>query len=85
MGDWDGNALQKTRKVAVLIVGSAVILVGVVFLPLPGPGSVVIVAGLAILAQEFSWAKRWLATARQYVVTAVEKARLKLKRKGERN
>lgn len=85
MGDWDGNALQKARKVAVLIVGSAVTLVGVALLFMPGPGLLVIPAGLVILAQEFSWARRWLVTMRQYVVAAAEKARLKLKRKGVRN
>jgi uncharacterized protein (TIGR02611 family) len=46
-------------KLAVGVVGVAVVLVGVVLLPLPGPGWVVILAGLAILALEFRWA-RWL-------------------------
>ena len=48
-------------KLVVAVVGTAVIAVGVVLLPLPGPGWVVILGGLAILAIEFHWARRLLA------------------------
>lgn len=84
MGDWDGNVLQKARKVAVLIVGSTVTLVGIALIFLPGPAIIVIPAGLAILALEFSWAKRWLLKARQYAAIATEKARSKLKQSSVR-
>lgn len=40
--------------------GFTVLAVGVVLLPLPGPGWVVIFAALAILAREFTWARRAL-------------------------
>ena len=46
------------RKVIVLIVGSAVLLIGIALLVLPGPALVVIPAGLVILATEFDWARR---------------------------
>jgi uncharacterized protein (TIGR02611 family) len=46
------------RKVAVGVVGTLVIAVGVVMIVLPGPASLIIPAGLAILATEFSWAQR---------------------------
>jgi uncharacterized protein (TIGR02611 family) len=46
------------RKVAVGVVGSLVVAVGVVMIVLPGPASLIIPAGLAILATEFSWARR---------------------------
>ena len=41
---------------------------GVVLLPLPGPGWLVIFAGLAILASEFAWAERLLHFARDKVL-----------------
>src|SRR4051812_26420196 len=47
-------------KIAVAVVGTLVIAVGVVLLPLPGPGWLVILAGLALLAMEFAWARRLL-------------------------
>lgn len=53
--------------------GGTVLLVGVAMLVLPGPGIVVIIAGLAILATEFMWAKHALRNAKD----AVDKARQK--------
>lgn len=47
-------------KIVVALVGTLVIAVGVVLLPLPGPGWLVILGGLAILAMEFHWARRLL-------------------------
>ena len=49
---------------SVLIVGSTVVLVGVVMIVTPGPAVVVIPAGLAILATEFVWARRLLHRVR---------------------
>jgi len=51
-------AWKPIRKIVVLIVGSIVILVGVILLFTPGPAFVVIPAGVAILSLEFKWAKR---------------------------
>lgn len=51
-------------KLVVAVVGTMVIAVGVVLLPLPGPGWLVILAGLALLALEFAWARRLLAFTR---------------------
>lgn len=51
----------------ITVLGVAVIAVGVVLLALPGPGWLVIFAGLGILASEFSWARRLLEYARDQV------------------
>lgn len=51
-------------RVAVTIVGAAVIAIGIVLLPLPGPGWVIIFAGLGILASEYAWAARLLKWVR---------------------
>ena len=42
------------------VVGGTVVLVGLVMLVTPGPAFLVIPAGLAILALEFAFARRWL-------------------------
>ncbi len=66
--------LRRTRtthlmyRIVVGVVGTAVIVLGVVLLPLPGPGWLVIFAGLAILASEFEWAARLLDFARDKVL-----------------
>jgi tellurite resistance protein TerC len=59
------ESLKKAKKIVVLIVGSAVLLIGIVMLVLPGPAILVIPLGLGILAMEFEWARRWLNTARK--------------------
>ena len=66
--------LRRTRttdliyRTVVGIVGGLVIVLGVILLPLPGPGWLVIFAGLAILASEFTWAERLLDYARDKVL-----------------
>ena len=54
------SSFRQARRLVVLVLGASVVLVGVAMLVLPGPGMVVIPLGLAILAIEFAWARRWL-------------------------
>jgi uncharacterized protein (TIGR02611 family) len=55
------------RRVLVLAVGGSVLLIGVVLLVTPGPAFLVIPIGLAILAIEFAWARRWLRKVRDLI------------------
>jgi uncharacterized protein (TIGR02611 family) len=54
-------------RLGVAVAGAVVIATGVVLLPLPGPGWVIIFVGLGIWATEFVWAKRLLRFARENV------------------
>jgi uncharacterized protein (TIGR02611 family) len=65
------------RWVMVAVVGAALVIVGIVFLVLPGPGIPLIIAGLAILATEFTWAEIWLNRTKHHVNKAVNKVRKK--------
>jgi len=47
------------------VVEATVLLIGVALLVLPGPAFIVIPVGLAILATEYAWARRWLKRARR--------------------
>lgn len=49
---------NKVRKPFIFLLGFTVVGAGIVLLPLPGPGWVVIFAGFAILASEFEFAER---------------------------
>ena len=51
-------------RLGVGIVGGAVLIGGIFLIPYPGPGWLVVFAGLAILAIEFPWARRLLDYAR---------------------
>jgi tellurite resistance protein TerC len=55
------------RKVGVSVGGGTLLVAGVAMLVLPGPGLLVIVAGLALLATEFAWAQRPLVAMKARV------------------
>jgi uncharacterized membrane protein YbaN (DUF454 family) len=54
-------------RMARLSLAVALLMVGVVLLVLPGPGWLVIAAGLAVLARDVAWAERWLTAVRRRV------------------
>lgn len=66
-----------TSVVAVSVIGSVLIVAGLVMLVTPGPGLVAIIAGLAVWAREFRWAHRLLdrAKARLAAARAAHRAR----------
>jgi tellurite resistance protein TerC len=51
---------KQAKRIAAIVIGSTLLLVGIAMLALPGPGLLVIVAALAILGTEFLWARRLL-------------------------
>lgn len=48
------------------VIGGIVLVTGIVMIPYPGPGWLVVFAGLAILAREFTWAERALQFAKRH-------------------
>ena len=50
----------RTKKVLVGIVGGLVVLTGLILIPYPGPGWLVVFTGLAILSTEFVFASKVL-------------------------
>ena len=46
------------RRTGSEVVGWVVVVVGVILMPLPGPGMVIVVSGLAILSRNYVWAQR---------------------------
>ncbi|MBC7764793.1 TIGR02611 family protein [Microbacteriaceae bacterium] len=52
-----GTIKKNTKRIVVGFAGWLVILVGVVLIPFPGPGWVIVFIGFSILASEFDWAK----------------------------
>ncbi len=55
------------KRFLVALIGGTILLLGVAMILLPGPAFVMIPLGLAILATEFIWAKRWLGKARRII------------------
>ena len=61
----DRRFTNLSYRVAVGIVGLAVLAAGIVAIPYPGPGWAIVFIGLGILASEFDWARRLLSGVRQ--------------------
>ncbi|MBD0861429.1 TIGR02611 family protein [Gordonia sp. zg691] len=53
-----------TYRIMVGVVGAVVLLCGIVTIPYPGPGWLIVFLGLGILASEFEWAHRLLKFVR---------------------
>ena len=68
------RALHLSWQVGVFVVGLAIVGAGIVMLPLPGPGWVVIFAGMAVWATEFVWAQLVLRWTKRKVTEAAKKA-----------
>jgi tellurite resistance protein TerC len=69
--------LRYARRIAILIIGMTVLLIGVAMIILPGPALVVIPVGLAILATEYAWARRWLNIVKESAEKGAEKLNLR--------
>lgn len=61
-------------RIAVAILGGTITVIGAIFLITPGPGWLVIFAGLGILASEFAWAERALIKTKMVALRAAERA-----------
>jgi uncharacterized protein (TIGR02611 family) len=61
------------RRIAITVVGTTLLTLGVVLLVAPGPGIVVIVLALAVFAIEYEWARRLLREAKKVALSATQK------------
>lgn len=71
-------AFHHTKRVVIALVGATVILIGFAFFLLPGPGLLIVIVGLAVLATEFAWAQGLLHRAREHYDLAKDKIKSKL-------
>ncbi|MGE5290650.1 MAG: PGPGW domain-containing protein [Micromonosporaceae bacterium] len=62
------------RRIAVTVVGTVILAVGVVLLAAPGPGLLVILLALVVFAAEYEWARRHLTAVRARARSAADKA-----------
>ena len=69
---WIGRS---SRRIAVSLIGAALLAIGVVMLVTPGPGFVAIIAGLLVLGTEYAWARRALEKARERAKRTAAKVR----------
>jgi hypothetical protein len=63
---------RPVKTVVIAALGGLLTLAGIALLVLPGPGFVLVAAGLAVLATRFAWAKKPLDYAQDKAVAGVE-------------
>ena len=62
------------KRASVFVLGVALLTVGLIMFVTPGPGIVLVVAGLAVLATEFAWAEHLLDKAKKQAARAGQSA-----------
>lgn len=68
----DDRRSNPAKRIAVLVAGVLVLLVGVVLLVLPGPGLLLVLAGLVILANEFPAVEKYVDPVQDRAMKAAE-------------
>ncbi len=68
------RVLHVSWQVGVFVIGLAIVVAGIIMLPLPGPGWVVIFGGMAVWATEFVWAQLALRWTKRKVTEAAQRA-----------
>jgi hypothetical protein len=63
---------KQVKRVTIALVGTVVLLIGIALLVLPGPGLLLVLAGLVILASEFPALERHVDPVRDRAMKAAE-------------
>jgi hypothetical protein len=63
---------KQTKRVLITVAGAVLLLVGVLLLVLPGPGLLLVLAGLLVLASEFPALEKYVDPVRDRAMKAAE-------------
>lgn len=69
------------RKFVAALIGIPLIILGIILIPLPGPGLLVSFAGLFVLSLEFDWVKPHMERVKREMKKIVDKAKERQKPK----
>jgi len=65
---------ESVKRIVVAVIGAALVVVGVLLLVLPGPGLLLVLAGLMVLASEFPGVQRHVEPVRRRAMRAAEES-----------
>lgn len=68
------EGMAVVKRSVVTVVGVLIVAGGLALMVLPGPGILLVVVGLAVLATEYAWARHLLGTAKEKALEAQEQA-----------
>lgn len=57
--------LNVVYKTLITVIGVVIVIVGLILVPLPGPGWLIVFIGLTVLGSEYHWARRLLGWLRK--------------------
>lgn len=75
---------RSSKRIAVSVVGAALVVAGLAMFVLPGPGILVVALGFAVLGTEYAWAAATLERGKQLASRAGGVARERASRAGRR-
>lgn len=67
--------LDLVYKIVITVLGVLIVIIGLILVPLPGPGWLIVFIGLTVLGSEFHWARRVLAWLRRILARFWERWR----------
>ncbi len=67
-------SLRHAKRIVSFILGLSLLLIGVAITVLPGPATVLLPLGIALLATVFVWVRRWLERSTMPAAEGREKA-----------
>ncbi len=67
--------LNTVYKIVVTALGVLIVVVGLILVPLPGPGWLIVFIGLTVLGTEYHWARRLLGWLRRVLARFWERWR----------
>jgi len=62
----EDNQSSRLRRLTIAVVGGFLLLVGIVAIPYPGPGWLIVFGALALLSTEFEWAHNLRTKLKSY-------------------
>ncbi|WP_444995143.1 PGPGW domain-containing protein [Aliikangiella sp. IMCC44359] len=71
---FDNPVGRPAKKVLVAVAGVLITLLGILLIILPGPAFLLIPVGLAILATEYTFARKWLRKFQHWMTIYAKKA-----------
>jgi hypothetical protein len=72
--------LRSGKRIAITVIGFGLVIAGLVLIIFPGPFTIpLLIAGLAVLATEYAWARRALDETKKRTRSAVDRFRKRAK------
>ena len=63
------------KKIFITIAGLGLLIIGIILIPLPGPGLLICFAALFILSLEYDWSKKYFDNIKKQITALINKSK----------